>query len=62
MKKCYKLTMRWGGGDKDISVDYYDDLNKMCEDIWHHGAKGFPCLENVEEITEEEYRIHEPPI
>lgn len=63
MKKYYKLTMRWGGGEKeDVSVDYFDDLNDMCDEIWHHGEKDYPCFEEAEEITEEEYRLHELPI
>lgn len=58
----YKLTMRCGGGENETSVDYYNDLDKMCEEIWHHGAKGFPCFDKVEEITEEEYNENLLPI
>lgn len=60
--KYYKLTLRWDGTEKGMSVDYYDDLGKMCLEIFHYGVEGFPCIENVEEISKEEYESNYLPV
>jgi len=57
----YKLTLRVGGSDGDIRHEYYKGLASMMDQVYHYGVNAFPCLESVDEITEQEYSDNELP-
>ena len=60
--RYYKLVLRFGGGEKDISIDYFDNLDRMCEEIWRNGTNSFPCFESAEEVSKEEYLANHLPL